>query len=137
MSNKSVFVVTSGCYSDYHIVGIYDTREKADQLVKTLDDGNVEEHVLNPFITEINKGLSIFTVEMKANGDTIRVERERCAPGDWDYSYKLTATIEPICCWKERNNAETIFGKQVFARDEKHAVKIVNELRAQKLATGR
>ena len=35
MTNK-VYIVTSGEYSDYHIVGVYSTREKAEQLIKDI-----------------------------------------------------------------------------------------------------
>ena len=136
MPKKSVFIVTAGCYSDYHIVGVYETREQAEQLAATLRESNVEEHPLNPFLPELNKGLFIFFVEMKANGDTLQVKREESKPGEWDYDYKLTSTLEPIQVWKTRAGDDLVYNKRVFARDEKHAVKIMNELRVQALAKG-
>ena len=47
METKKVYVVTSGEYSDYHIVGIFDSREKAEEYINhsTYSDLNdVEEY---------------------------------------------------------------------------------------------
>ena len=50
METKKVYVVTAGEYSDYHIVGIFDSREKAEEYINysTYSDLNdIEEYNLN------------------------------------------------------------------------------------------
>lgn len=50
MEMKKVYVVTAGDYSDYHIVGIFDSREKAEEYINysTYSDLNdIEEYNLN------------------------------------------------------------------------------------------
>lgn len=46
---KTYYVVTKGCYSDYHIVGVTDDKERAEHLKKffTTDDepAEVEEYI--------------------------------------------------------------------------------------------
>lgn len=50
METKKVYVVTSGDYSDYHIVGIFDSREKAEEYINhsaNSDLNEIEEYNLN------------------------------------------------------------------------------------------
>ena len=50
METKKVYVVTAGDYSDYHIAGIFDSREKAEEYINysTYSDLNdIEEYNLN------------------------------------------------------------------------------------------
>ena len=50
MEMKKVYVVTAGDYSDYHIVGIFDSREKAEEYINHSTDSDlngVDEWVLN------------------------------------------------------------------------------------------
>jgi hypothetical protein len=48
---NKVYVVTSGSYSDYHIVAVFSTREQAEEFAATYnrsyDSNQVEEFVLN------------------------------------------------------------------------------------------
>lgn len=136
MPKKSVFVVSSGCYSDYHIVGIYDTREQAEQLTAMVGDSNITELPLNPYLSELNKGLSVYFVKMLENGDTIEVRQQN--PNDTLTGYDLISTTEPMDVWLDKlEHGQRVYTKRVFARDDRHAVKIANELRVQMLAQGK
>ena len=45
-SQRNVYLVTTGQYSDYNVVGIYDRREDADTVARLLD-GVVDERQMN------------------------------------------------------------------------------------------
>ena len=62
---KKIYVITSGEYSDYHIVAIYSTRELADEFVQCNGDGyEIEEYNLNePISKEKKLWLITFDVE--------------------------------------------------------------------------
>ena len=50
METKKVYVVTAGDYSDYHIEGIFDSREKAEEYINHSSNtelNGVDEWVLN------------------------------------------------------------------------------------------
>ena len=50
METKKVYVVTAGDYSDYHIKGIFDSREKAGEYINHSTDSDlndIEEYNLN------------------------------------------------------------------------------------------
>ncbi|MBO5080351.1 MAG: hypothetical protein J6B82_05665 [Bacteroidaceae bacterium] len=62
METKKVYAVTSGEYSDYHIKGIFDSREKAEEYINysTYSDLNdIEEYNLNE---PPDKGEKIFEI---------------------------------------------------------------------------
>lgn len=60
---KQVWTVEAGDYSDYHVVGVYSTRENAVQICEALSgadrwyDYEVVERTLNPGIEAVNEGL--------------------------------------------------------------------------------
>ena len=116
--NKQIFVVTQGDYSDYHIIGIFNSFEKAEiyhQTFKKNDDINpIEEHNLNPYQYELKNGYKSYTIEMKRNGDIVKIT-------------KLSGlqTTEPYVTYNRQSMIHIC-----VAKDEKHAIKIANEKRA-------
>lgn len=38
MNEKKVFIVTAGCYSDYHIEAVFSTRRDAEIFIANRDD---------------------------------------------------------------------------------------------------
>lgn len=70
---KTVFVVTSGIYSDFGIEAVFSTKEKAEEFVKNLDGfykGEIKE-----WAVDINERESSFWyVEMTRDGDVIATE---------------------------------------------------------------
>jgi len=128
---KTVYILTEGDYSDYHIIGVYSTRELAQEAadagfvrVSVYSDYDIEEHNLDenspPF------GMKCWRVRMLRNGDTLGdVER-----GDIGGHGSMSDYI--ILTSRRKLTDEAYFF--MWARDEKHAVKIANERRAQLIA---
>ena len=57
MTEGSVYLVTVGSYSDYHVVGVYTDKHLADRLAQSLDV-EVEVYPVNPKAHELNQGLT-------------------------------------------------------------------------------
>lgn len=129
VENKSVWMITSGEYSDYGVVGVFSTKELALEYKDAFNTSNyfhelyIEEMILDPGNTSFHKmGRVVYRVMMDRDGNTQEIAR--------DYNYRLTdsefsANIVDyklyVLCW---------------ATDEKHAAKIANEIRVQKIANG-
>lgn len=124
--DKKIFVITSGCYSDYGISGIYSTRELAEEALggEKDEDGygsRIEEFTLDPGVAELREGLIAWQIWMSREGNTERAEK--CGYRGVERSvevYGLPRTLR-VTCW---------------ATDKKHAIKITNEHRLQQLAAG-
>lgn len=136
---KSIWVIDQGDYSDYRVVGVFTSKKNAEvvkayiESVGSYDDPTIKEWELDPSVREINKGYKIFVVHMLINGDVESIRKQ-------DSYYHGGSSFE---IWK-RSETPAYEGKgipdclsaTVWARDEKHAVKIVNEHRAQMIANG-
>ncbi len=108
---KTVYVVTSGCYSDYRIEALFEKKEDAEALASVLSDSNgVDEWDVNK-----QKITPVWHITMKINGDMAE-----------DYG-EPTAGIEM---------EETIFWEpevvsfHIKADTLERAVKVANERRA-------
>lgn len=138
---KSVWVIEQGCYSDYRVVGVYTAKEKAERVADALnasenswDRATIAEWPIDPGYAEINQGRRRFSVVMLRDGTVERSDQEEIA------AYSLS---DEFRIW-ERTKAPAFKGKgiadaltaTVWGRDQKHAVKIVNERRAQMIASG-
>jgi hypothetical protein len=139
----SVWVVEKGSYSDYRVVGVFSSKENAERIRDYIntppedgyiyDDATVAEWPLDPGVDALNQGLSRWSVGMLKNGEV-----ERVAP------YKYRDELRDEMREWEREEALAYRGKgvpnvlsaTVWASDEKHAIKIVNEHRIQMLALG-
>lgn len=124
MMAKFIYVVTSGIYSDYGIEGVFDDETMAVEYVEWFrpkwdSSWEVEKWELNPFIPAKRAGHDAWEVRMQKDGTTTYVERSTDPPTEALYysyeHYMLTV---------------------VMARDERHAVKIANDQRAQLIALG-
>jgi len=132
---KTVYVVTEGCYSDYRILAVFDDEAWAIEYVgpnekkyvgpnEEKDDYSprIEAYILNEPVLGIQGERRLFELDMTRNGNTDAVQQCHYAI-DYRYpSFRLT--------WDNRLRA------LVYARDEKHAVKITNERRAMMIANG-
>ena len=66
METKKVYVVTVGDYSDYHIKGIFDSREKAEEYINhsaSSELNDIEEYNLNELKSD--KGEKVFKLRSK------------------------------------------------------------------------
>ena len=112
---SKIYIVTEGCYSDYHIVGVYDNPDLAEKA-KQMSGGEIEEHAVNPHETELRNGMESWRIIMKQSGGVIRAAR---AEPKEDFSPGAAALPmgHMYCnCW---------------AKSMEHAIKIASE----KLAT--
>jgi hypothetical protein len=124
----SVFLVTSGRYSDYTVVAVFSTREAAEAYLPGVPDGNssIAEFELDPATPPVlREGQYVYRVDMRLNGDVIQVfdcHEPAGAYVNWD--------------WLSVHVTDVGIRDFVIASSEEHAVKIVNERRLQYLATG-
>lgn len=127
MKPTTLYVVTEGCYSAYHIVGVFDDRQVAEDLATRLgDDTDVEEFPLNPGLERYHAGRSVWRVEMGRDGTVLRIE---------DHGWLSQNTAESLFDrWYDRPALTLV--KHVWATDKAHAIKIVNERRTELVATG-
>jgi hypothetical protein len=122
MGNKIIYVATDGDYSDFHIVGVYESKELAEEIRGVGCD--VEEWNLNTDIYERRQGLKRFGVCMDKDGNGARILDYWIDPRSPEdvireyYKIGLRATFE------------------MWARDQEHAIKIANERRVQLIANG-
>lgn len=114
-----LFVVTDGDYSNYRVLGIYSTLEKAEEA-KLLYNSNNDidlDYELDK-LPDHPPGLLRFDVYMMLNGDTSKV-KQRSVEDEihWDYRPQYESILFPV-----------------WAEDSNHAIKIANEKRTQLIA---
>ena len=122
-------MVTDGSYSDYHVVGIYSTSEKA-EYAKNLYMASNDVHVMEvDSIPDHPAGHLPWNVSMDINGDVSGVNR---TAGDNMY-HKWYPTFE---CELPSGDKWKFSGFTfcVWAENEAHAVKISSERRREVLA---
>ncbi len=64
----TVYLVTTGEYSDYRVVGVYTNEALAETAAGTMGataDAEVKEMPLNPAADELNHGLGLWDVTMR------------------------------------------------------------------------
>lgn len=125
--STTIYVVTSGCYSDYRIQGVFSTRELAEKLAAhhKSNSGDVEEYVLDK--KSLPEGMFKYQVVFDREGNT-RVYQQ--APSEEERTMPYGYTLEGF---KKDDTMQT----HCWATDEAHAAKIANERRVQIIAEGR
>jgi hypothetical protein len=128
----TVYVITSGEYSDYHIVAVCSNEEKADTLCdalnKNLDSSSnrvmVEEYEIDEVADRVQQGFLPWRVVMERDGSS-RVFRTG-VPTDNFHDLKIRHNRPSNTYWLEG---------LVWAKDSEHAVKIANEKRSALIAS--
>ncbi len=118
---KSIFIATEGEYSDYHIIGVFSTRELAEKSGCAYEEWRIDSGRI-----EHESGLKPFEVIISKNGDIIKVvslEFSGIDPIDEDTFNDFMGETPPY-------NLSTY----MWAKDEKHAIKIASERRAKYIA---
>ena len=115
-------LVSTGDFSDYRVCGVYSTKEKAEEALKLYPRGFIEDGYELDVTAEHPPGMFRFIVSMDANGDT--QELYQCDP-DHHVAAGSVSTY----------SGGSFILTNVWAESETHAVKIVNEIRAQLIAT--
>lgn len=127
----TVYVVTSGDYSDYGIEGMFSDRAKADAFaalwpVDGYKQARVEEYRLDVAVDErFGRGLRPFWCVMDRDGRVRSIDQR--TPTDTDNP----ASPRPV----PRVGGTWLVGT-VWATDKAHAAKILNERRVQLIASG-
>jgi len=117
----TVFIVTAGSYSDFHVVCCCSDEDKAKELAAILDDGGYESYELDDFPANV-QGMQRYHVKMRKNGDTHEIFSSKPSSlslNELDMSECVYDDLLHVTCW---------------AKDEKHAVKIANEIRTCRIA---
>lgn len=115
----TIYVLTKGEYSDYHIVALYSTRELAEEAQKFCPESNIEEYKLDSVeIPDHPPGYFGWSVTIDAEENIIR------------YSYQedvISRPFEPqehYCDNSKWSNIPSLFVVNCWARDKEHAEKI-------------
>lgn len=110
-----VYVITKGAYSDYHIVAVVLDKTRAEEIVKAVSDpkwsfgeARVEEYDTDTFATQYAYSVNYYDRRWYANID--------------EYTDHQSNHV---------NNDHSFL---VFAKDEDHAIKIAQDMRAEYLA---
>lgn len=128
-----IYIVTSGEYSDYGIDSVYSNKENAEKYIKLYPSirYEIEEFDVDEEMALINKirdeEITIYLVSMFRNGNIEEVRKE--LPSIYLVKKALAGKYN---LWTENR-----LGMWVIAKDEKHAIKIVNEKRVQLIATNK
>jgi len=113
-----------GTYSEYAIYGIYDEEELAKKYIdkfNVVDKDKrfwIEEHIVNNYKDEINNGYNPYCVRITKNGTCLAINKESRVIKFCDKESRIFHNDDILEC-------------NMFAKDEKHAVKIANELRTE------
>lgn len=135
---KEIYIVTCGEYSDYRIVDVFEDNELAEAVAWKVG-GEVETHQINHSIT-INKleNFDLYSVYMDKHGNTSSIEKDN---DDFNFNKLVGNNLKPYynflneSRWIRYNiTVEPKMCVVCWAKDEKHAVKIANEIRIQILA---
>lgn len=119
----TVWIVTQGDYSDYHIIGVFSTEENAKLIVSKIKCSdfesvpNIEPFELDPAVDSIRAGLTLYKVRMDLQGNLIEPVTE------------TTRDIIPSdFTWCEGGSFN------IYASDLAHATKIAAEKLTEYLA---
>jgi hypothetical protein len=131
---KTIYVVTSGSYSDYGIDAMFSTEAKANQFIdkygkSSYDSMGIEEYVLDEVTDLLDKGMVQWSVQMNYDGDVIKVVETN--------NYGLANATNSFWYGPRRaDNPKTNLNMNtyVFAKDKDHAVKIAGERRTRAIA---
>lgn len=110
---KKVYVVTSGEYSSFCIVAIFDDRGLAELCAARGDDADIKEYLLNPGADGLRAGLNAYLVHVDLDG-TMRYDPFSCDVVDEREGWTFSDGGAAVCF-------------RLWARDEEHARKIAGE----------
>ena len=119
----TVYVITSGCYSNYHICAVSLDLKKAEMLQKfyekiEYDEVRIEEYDADCYADRIASGYSMYLIQFEKTGQVHYINPNRDPTEERIYS-----------TWSER-----YINVEVWAKDEESAIKIAAEKRAKYLA---
>lgn len=121
---EKVYLISRGEYSDYRVVGAFSTLEKAQQFIKEANEAeNSTTYKINDEIEELN--VDSLTIPKDLHPFTVYFKKDTICGIEPDYVEDMKTSLEQwgigkkLSCW---------------AKDEQHAAKIANEIKAQLIA---
>jgi hypothetical protein len=125
---KEIYIITSGCYSDYKIEAVFDEIELADSFMETFEtkhyDGQrIEVYKLNQHAQAFREKLKPYFLRMAKDGQCTEIAIEDYLHDNFNDPPKFNSMGEMVL--------------YVFAKDETHAIKIANEKRVELIALNR
>jgi len=136
-----VYLVTEGSYSDdYHVYTVCSTQEKAERAKALYMADDIEEYELDA-MPDAPVGMVLYEVKMNMHTGNTQYVTQRGADGAdgrniWvpEYETVLKPFGRPFQRMDRTERATDFVRFAVWARDEKHALKIANERRAAIIA---
>ena len=126
---QAVFLVTRGYYSDYRVCAVFTEKALAqkyiDSFAKAYYEFRIENYKLNPFSKELKSDYKPYFLRMKKDGTCTEIHIK-----DSSYGFETEGLDIGFDIHKDMYLS-------VFAKDEKHAIKIANEKRVQLIAENR
>lgn len=116
-----VYVITAGCYSDYHIVAVVEDKIIAEELLKNIDDydASIETYDTDFVKLDVISGRKPYRVDDK-------FEAHEC-----DLDYRLDDVINQTI---KIDRSGKFYCGFTYASDEKQAIKIVQDNLALEMA---
>ena len=123
-----VYVITKGCYSDYHICEVTTDKNKAEKLVRlysdSYDNAKIEEYDTEEQHEELDRLIPVYCVRIESNGQF------RVSIHNWHDSAK---PFQPEFYFPDKSDP-LMFIAKLTAKDEKYAAKIACDHRAKMIA---
>ncbi len=110
-----VYVLTEGCYSDYRIIGVFSTREKAKSAMEALNEGDeISEFLFDtvPVLSKLERGLKLYDVNYSVSDGVEILTRNPDTHETEDYMFRKYGGC---------------YGA-VWAKDEEAAIKKTREI---------
>lgn len=127
---KKVYILTAGKYSDYRIIEVFSTIQKAKDFIHAVpeeDYNEVEEYMIDPpTVTLINRGYRLWNVWMLRDGTVKYISTEDVTTSKVGY---FISSVGPD---RQQNRLCSI----VWAKTEEQAIKITNERRISIIISG-
>jgi len=124
---KMMYVITEG--GGFKSSAVFDKKELAEKFIglfeNSFDEFRIEEYVLNPYEKETNGGYNPFFLRMNKDGDCYEIKKS-----EYVSDFKNEKMVFGFCMHGDLYIS-------VFAKDEKHAIKIANEKRIELIANNK
>ena len=114
---NTIYILTEGSYSDYHVIGVYSTKELAEKAQFVYEDSQIEEYTLDD-VPDYPPGMKGWYVNIDD------------AKPDEPYSYQVSPDYAIIPSESEYNyhyNKQTGYYVYCWAVDKDHALKIARD----------
>lgn len=133
---KTVWILTEGDYSDFHVVGVYSSLENANEVGKLMHANEPYECNLDEGLDRAKIGQAMYLVFMNKDGG-----QQRFGDANSDGKFWPVEWIGPVQTERGeyfRAGHPSVWGGgfwcQTWANSEQHAIEICNEKRVRWLA---